>query len=159
VEPRSRGHGPLVWCCSKCGAIYHKDFARCPADGAEIVQTDRDPLLGTHVAQYVIDELIGEGGMGRVYRAHHAQLAHKLYAVKVLLGDVAATASSRKRFANEAELASRLEHPNLVGVLDFGETESGLPYIVMELVDGLVLTDLITRAPVEAGRVVRIARA
>ena len=117
----------------------------------------RDPLLGQSIGNYVIDELIGEGGMGRVYGAHHATLSSKRYAIKVLLGDSAATASMRKRFTHEAESASRLDHPNLVNVLDFGQMASGLPYIVMEYVDGMVLTDLMTK-PMDPARVVRIAR-
>jgi serine/threonine-protein kinase len=148
----------LVWCCAKCGAIYHKDFARCPSDGAEIITSDKDPLPGTQIAQYVIGSLLGEGGMGRVYRAHHADLAHKSYAIKVLLGDWSATASMRKRFAKEAKIASKLSHRNVVSVLDFGETKNGLPYIVMELVEGNGLGAMIDRAPMDPQRVVHLAR-
>jgi serine/threonine protein kinase len=147
-----------VWCCSKCGAVYHKDFPRCPNDGAEIVLTTGDPLIGKRIDNYVIDALVGEGGMGRVYRAHHANLPDKRYAIKVLLGDVAATASMRKRFVKEAEIASTLDHPNLVGVVDFGATPGGLPYIAMDFVDGEVLTAILDRAPMEWRRVVGLAR-
>ena len=147
-----------VWCCSSCGAVYHKDYPRCPNDGAEVVLAVRDPLLDQPIGNYVIDRLIGEGGMGRVYMAHHATLSSKRYAIKVLLGDAAATASMRKRFTHEAESASRLDHPNLVNVLDFGQMATGLPYIVMEYVDGTVLTDLMIK-PMDPARVVRIARA
>ena len=66
-----------VWCCSTCGAIYHRDYPRCPADGAEVVIAERDPLLGTAIGHYTVDRLIGEGGMGRVYLAHHAHLPNK----------------------------------------------------------------------------------
>ncbi|MDB4954248.1 MAG: serine/threonine protein kinase [Myxococcales bacterium] len=148
-----------VWCCSQCGAIYHKDYPRCPNDGAEIVMTTGDPLVGKRIDNYVIDDLIGEGGMGRVYRAHHANLPGKHYAIKVLLGDVAATASMRKRFVQEAQIASKLDHPNLVGVVDFGATPSGLPYIAMDFVDGEVLTDILDRGPMPWPRVVEIGRA
>ncbi|HET9987969.1 MAG TPA: protein kinase, partial [Kofleriaceae bacterium] len=146
-----------VWCCSNCGAVYHKDYPRCPNDGAEVVLAMRDPLLDKSIGNYVIERLIGEGGMGRVYVARHATLSAKRYAIKVLLGDAAATASMRKRFTQEAESASRLEHPNVVNVLDFGQMASGLPYIVMEYVDGTVLTQLMTK-PMDPARVVRIAR-
>ena len=98
-----------MWCCSKCGAVYHKDFPRCPNDGAEVVLSLRDPLLDQHIGHYAIDRLIGEGGMGRVYAAHHTSLPAMRYAIKVLLGDVAATSSMRRRFAMEAESASRLD--------------------------------------------------
>src|SRR5262245_12922120 len=95
--------GRLVWCCTKCGAIYRSDFPRCPNDGAEVLASNRDPLVGTTLEHYRIDALIGEGAMGRVYRASHTLLSAKHYAVKVLIGDFAITASSRLRFAKEAE--------------------------------------------------------
>lgn len=148
-----------VWCCTSCGAVYHKDFPRCPNDGAEVHLAQRDPLLDQSIGHYVIDRLVGEGGMGRVYAAHHATLPAKRYAIKVLLGDVAATSSMRRRFAKEAESASKLDHPNIVHVQDFGEMASGLPYIVMDYLDGVALTTLFEGCAMEPARVIRIARA
>ena len=148
-----------LWCCSTCGAVYHKDFPRCPNDGGEVVVSETDPLLGKTVGHYVVDRFIGEGGMGRVYEAHHATLPNKRYAVKVLLGDAGATPSMRKRFAREAESASRLVHPNVVGVTDFGATDGGLPYIVMDFVAGRSLDSIIDEAPMSPARVVRVTRA
>lgn len=148
-----------VWCCTSCGAVYHKDFPRCPNDGAEVQLAERDPLLDRTFGHYVVDRLIGEGGMGRVYAAHHATLSAKRYAIKVLLGDVAATSSMRRRFAKEAESASQLVHPNIVDVLDYGEMPSGLPYIVMDYVDGVPLTRLLDGCPMDPARVIRLARA
>ncbi len=158
IEPAEPRGGASTKYCTICGAIYRKDYARCPGDGGAIVVADRDPQLGRRLGNYVIDELIGEGGMGRVYRAHHAHLADARYAIKVLLGDVAATASMRKRFAQEAQVASRLDHDNLVPVLDFG-TAKGLLYIVMELVEGRVLSELVAGRPMAAREVVRMATA
>ncbi len=148
-----------VWCCSTCGAIYHKDYPRCPADGAEVVIAERDPMLGTQIGHYTIDKLIGEGGMGRVYLAHHAHLPNKRYAVKVLLGDHAASAAMRTRFTREAERASQLDHPNVVKVVDFGQTGHGLLYIVMDHVDGPSLVSLIADLPMAPARVIPLARA
>lgn len=148
-----------VWCCTSCGAVYHKDFPRCPSDGAEVQLALRDPLLDQSIGNYVIDRLIGEGGMGRVYAAHHATLPAKRYAIKVLLGDVAATSSMRRRFAKEADSASKLDHPNIVHVTDFGEMASGLPYIVMDYIDGVALTTLFDGCAMDPARVIRIARA
>ena len=155
----SRSGAEAVWCCSTCGAIYHKDYPRCPNDGGEVVVSPTDPILGKTIGRYVIDRFIGEGGMGRVYEAHHATLANKRYAVKVLLGDAGATPSMRKRFAREAESASRLVHPNVVGVIDYGATEGGLPYIVMDFVDGQSLAELIDSGPMPPARVIRLVRA
>jgi len=148
-----------VWCCSLCGAIYHKDYPRCPADGAEVVTAERDPLLGTQIGHYTIDRLLGEGGMGRVYLAHHAHLPNKRYAVKVLLGDHAASAQMRARFTREAERASQLDHPNVVKVVDFGQTGHGLLYIVMDHVDGPSLMSMIGEVPMPPAQVIALARA
>jgi len=155
----SRGAAEAVWCCSTCGAIYHKDFPRCPNDGGEVVVSATDPILGKTIGRYVIDRFLGEGGMGRVYEAHHATLANKRYAVKVLLGDAGATPSMRKRFAKEAESASRLVHPNVVGVIDYGATEGGLPYIVMDFVDGRSIAEMIEDGPIAVPHALRLARA
>ncbi|MEO8706135.1 MAG: protein kinase [Kofleriaceae bacterium] len=121
---------------------------------------DRDPLLGTIVAEhYSIEELIGEGGMGRVYRAHHLRLQRRHFAIKVLLGDLASTPEMRMRFAHEADAASRLDHPNVVPVVDFGRTESGLMFLAMELVDGYTLAEVIAaQAPMAPAHVIALAR-
>jgi len=148
-----------VWCCSTCGAIYHKDYPRCPADGAEVVMAERDPLLGTAIGHYTIDKLVGEGGMGRVYLAHHANLPNKRYALKVLLGDHAASVAMRARFTREAERASQLDHPNVVKVVDFGQTARGLLYIAMDFVEGPALVSLIGKQPMPPGRVIELSRA
>jgi serine/threonine-protein kinase len=156
MEAAVAGH--LVWCCTECGAIYRSDFPRCPNDGAEVIAASRDPLVGSTVDSYVIEALIGEGAMGRVYRAHHRHLHDRRYALKVLIGDLAVTASSRIRFEKEAESASRLDHPNVVGVFDVGRSKRGLLYIAMELVDGESAGTILDRGPMEVSRVLRIAR-
>ena len=117
-----------VRCCTTCGAVYRAEYPRCVNDGAEIVVMHGDPLVGKTIGPYVVDALVGEGGMGRVYRVHHALLPQKRYALKVLLGDFAATPTMRKRFEKEAQSASRLSHPNVVSVCDFGVTDAGLAY-------------------------------
>ncbi len=142
-----------------CSAVYRTDFDRCPSDGGALAINATDPLVGSVLAgQYEIDGLIGEGAMGRVYRAHHTRLTSKRYAIKVLLGDFAASAAMRMRFANEAETVSKLEHPNIVGVLDFGRTPSGLMYIVMELIDGPSLSKLCRPDPLAPRRAITLAR-
>lgn len=149
-----------VRCCSRCQAIYRADFERCPIDGAPIRLVDRDPLIGTVVAKhYLVEELIGEGGMGRVYRAHHTRLHHKHFALKIMVGDLAATLAMRMRFAQEADSASRLAHPNLVSVVDYGKTEEGLLFLVMDLIEGRTLAQAIAeQAPFAPRRAVAIAR-
>ncbi|CAN5770188.1 hypothetical protein BH11MYX2_BH11MYX2_12950 [soil metagenome] len=121
---------------------------------------DTDPLIGTTLGtHYVIDSFIGEGAMARVYRAHHALLTNKQFAVKVMIGDLAATLEMRLRFAAEADVASQLSHPNVVSVVDFGRSDGGLMYLVMELVAGRSLFDVITTdGPLPARRALALAR-
>jgi eukaryotic-like serine/threonine-protein kinase len=150
--------GPLR-CCNTCGASYRTDFGRCPLDGGEVVVADSDPLVGATLGgHYVIEALIGVGAMGRVYRAHHVRLLNKRYAVKVLYGELTASATMRMRFAHEAESASKLDHPNVVGVLDFGCTETGLMYLVMDLVGGPTLGALVEQGPLLRARALAFAR-
>jgi predicted Ser/Thr protein kinase len=117
-----------------------------------------EDLTGVTIAgRYVIEKCIGQGGMGRVYRARHASLSRH-FAIKVLFDTVATDEKARKRFDQEAEAASRLEHPNLVPVIDRGEWDSRL-FLVMEYVEGGNLADVIyNEAPLAPERVVGLAR-
>src|SRR5690349_8931239 len=108
-------------CCRTCRAVFRTDFLRCPNDGSAIELVDRDPLIGHTVGSYVVDAFLGDGAVGRVYRVHHERLEHRQLALKVLIGDFAASVAMRMRFAQEAAAASRLEHPNVVSVVDFGK--------------------------------------
>jgi eukaryotic-like serine/threonine-protein kinase len=151
--------GEQVRHCSKCLAIYRSEFTRCPVDGAHVITSSSDPMIGVTIAEhYQIDELIGIGSSGRVYLAHHSRLAQRRFALKVLFGDLAATATARMRFTHEAESASRLAHPNLVSVVDFGRTPAGLLYLAMDYIEGPTLAQLIAReGAMPQERAVRIA--
>ncbi len=95
-----------------------------------------DPRLGSILAdRYRVVRLIGQGGMGRVYEAQHVTVSRR-FAVKVMEPAYAAHPDSLRRFENEAKLAGSLEHPNLVAVTDFGRAGDGLPYLVMEFLEG-----------------------
>jgi serine/threonine-protein kinase len=145
--------------CTTCRAVYVSDFVRCPNDGGTLDVTDDDPLVGTDVSHYHVDAFIGGGAMGRVYRAHHTLLQHKQVALKVLRGDLAATMAMRLRFTQEAESASRLVHPNVVSVSDFGRTETGLLFIAMDFIEGRNLADIIiTEGPLTATRTIALAQ-
>jgi len=124
--------------CGTCGGAFPDGFRACPYDGTPLV-VGVDPLIGSVLDRYEILDLVGEGGLGRVYIAQHVRLERR-YALKVPSAKAASTPKARQRFAQEAIAASRLDHPNVVGVVDFGETPSGLIYIVMELADGDSLT-------------------
>jgi serine/threonine protein kinase len=144
--------------CTSCYAIYRTDFERCPLDGCILALSANDPLIGRAIGRYVIESKIGEGGMGRVYRAHVIDDPSREVAVKVLLGDLAASSVMRQRFAREAESARHLDHPHIVGVLDFGHTPAGLPFMAMELIEGTNLALILQKGPMQSDRVIRIAR-
>jgi serine/threonine-protein kinase len=139
-------------------ATYRGGFETCPVDGATLAATDADPLIGVTIAdQYVVDRCVGEGAMGRVYLAHHARLKRRKFAMKVLLGDLAADPTMRLRFAQEAEAASRLQHPNVVPVLDFGKTDGELHYLVMDFIEGGTLSDHIEKGALSEKESIDIA--
>jgi hypothetical protein len=150
--------GSALRCCASCGASYRSAFARCPNDGGVVATVARDPLIGATLEPYAVDGVLGEGAMGRVYRARHARLAARQYAIKVLWGDLAITPEARIRFAREAQSASLLDHPNVVGVVDFGRSRKGLLYLAMELVEGPTLAAVIDARPLDPARAIRIAR-
>lgn len=93
---------------------------------------------------YRIVRPIDKGGMGEVYEASHARLSGR-YAVKVLPPEFAANKTMLLRFRREAQIASGLQHPNIVQVIDFHQMEDGRPYLVMEYLDGENLANLMAR--------------
>jgi len=99
------------------------------------------PMPGTRFGRYELVDRIGAGGMGEVWRARDQEL-HRDVAVKFLPERFASDALRLGRFAQEARAASSLNHPNIVTIHDIGQVE-GLPYIVMELVEGRTLRDLV----------------
>ncbi len=100
------------------------------------------PFLG----HYRLDDLLGQGGMGEVYRAFDTRLNRRV-AVKVMRSDTAAASADVERFLREARAASALNHPNIVTIHDVGDTGDGGHFIVQELVEGRVLRSLVTERP------------
>src|SRR5579871_6468186 len=92
--------------------------------------------------RYRIEALVGEGGFGLVFRATQLPIGRSV-ALKMLIVDSEANPDGRARFRREAELAQRLEHPNTVRLYDFGETETGQPFIAWELLKGRPLDAVI----------------
>jgi hypothetical protein len=106
---------------------------------------------------YLVQELIGVGGMGRVYRAIQINLGRPV-ALKLLRPALASEATVVQRFHREARACSRLHHPNVIQVLDFGQTEDGALFIVMEYVPGRSLLGLLEdEAPLAEPRAVHLA--
>ncbi|MGF6822783.1 serine/threonine protein kinase [Microbacterium sp. ZKA21] len=107
--------------------------------------------------RYRVDQLIGHGGMAKVYRGYDLTLGRDV-AIKILDPDLARDTAFRTRFRLEAQAASRMSHPSIVRVFDAGEDVSGaqpVPYIVMELVEGTLLKAIIADGPVPAADAVR----
>ncbi len=114
-----------------------------------------DPLIGrVFEGKYRLDQPLGGGGMGTVYRATHLMIDRPV-AVKVLSQRFVGDETAQHRFRREARASGRMQHPNAVMVNDFGATEDGWLYIVMELLEGLTLRDLLAReAPLDPARAV-----
>ncbi|MEM6961527.1 MAG: protein kinase, partial [Myxococcota bacterium] len=104
-----------------------------------------DPYIGTTLlGQFQIEELIGVGGMGAVYRARQQNLDRDV-AVKILHGELAGNEDVLRRFRREAKVTTKLDHPNVVDVLLFGALPEGSPYLVMEYLQGESLGVLLGR--------------
>jgi hypothetical protein len=107
------------------------------------------------LGQYVLENKIGEGGMGEVYRARHGMM-RRPSAIKLLRGDRASDAALL-RFEREVRLTAQLTHPNTITLFDYGRTQDGIFYYAMELLDGANLQRIVELAgPQPAARVARI---
>ena len=116
-----------------------------------------DPLIGRKLAgRYEVLERLGEGGAGVVYRGRQTHLG-RFVAIKVLHQDTASSTEWRRRFQREAIALSVLAHPNVVPVTDFG-VDHGVPFLVMELLEGQTLGALIKEGPLPLWRALEIAR-
>ncbi|MGE0872700.1 MAG: protein kinase [Kofleriaceae bacterium] len=122
-------------------------------------QTDAEPdLIGLEIdGRYRIVELIGEGGMGKVYLAEHIEIGKRV-ALKVLHQSYSRMPDLVERFRREARAASKIGHPNIVDVTDSGTTEDGSVYFVMEYLEGVELGSVIEReGAIDVARALRIA--
>jgi CHASE2 domain-containing sensor protein/predicted Ser/Thr protein kinase len=114
-----------------------------------------EAMIGHQLSRYRIEEKLGRGGMGVVYRAKDPRLDRDV-AIKVLPGRALADETARRRFRREAQALSKLNHPHIAGILDF-DTQEGTDFLVMEFVPGTPLAARIKRGPLPEPEVVRIA--
>ncbi|MBO6935003.1 MAG: serine/threonine protein kinase [Deltaproteobacteria bacterium] len=135
--------------CPLCGVRYDAAATFCQKDGARLTaEGEEDPFLGKMLLdQFRIEEAIGAGGMGTVYRARQTSLNRDV-AIKILHSELTRNPDAVRRFRREAKVATQLEHPNLVRVFLFGELpktddipDGGL-YLAMEYLDGRSMVDL-----------------
>jgi len=170
--------------CPVCATEYADGTAECPKDGARLdepvapvaatgapavavavapvvpaIDEKFDSLVGSALAgRYLIVRRIGEGGMGAVYEAKHTVIGKRV-AVKVLLEKFHSNRDLVARLLQEARLASSIGHENIVDVTDFGTTDDGRSFVVMEFLEGEPLAQLVMReAPLPVERSLRIAR-
>ncbi len=143
--------------CLSCAKEYSPEMIICPDDDTLLTPVIVDTLIGTTLAEkYQILEKLGSGGMGLVYKARH-NLMKRLVAIKLMLPQFAASATALKRFRQEAQAASHLNHPNILKVYDFGVTPQGLPYLVMDLLEGTNLSaELMAHGYLPLGRSLNI---
>jgi hypothetical protein len=124
---------------------------------AAVVRWERSVRQAAQLGQYVLEEELGRGGMGIVYRARHA-LMRRPTALK-LLGPEATDASRHERFEQEVRATAKLSHPNTITIYDYGHTPEGVFYYAMELLDGVTLEQAVSMGgPFTQARVVHVLR-
>jgi tRNA A-37 threonylcarbamoyl transferase component Bud32 len=144
--------------CPSCNSDAGEVAKFCPSCGAAIVRGPvGEEIVGRTVAgKYRVEALIGEGGMGKVFRATQLSL-EKTVVLKVLRASLLSDERTVARFQREAKAASRLNHPNSIGIIDFGQGEDGSLYIAMEHVAGRDLHQLLSHeGPLDEPRMAHI---
>src|SRR5881296_3675493 len=132
--------------CPVCSTEFPDDVKFCPNDGATLRSAaPMSDLVGQVVAdRYHVVKKLGEGGMGQVYLAEHVKMGRRS-AIKVMNPSLVHDPDAVARFNREAANASRITHPNVCAIYDFGETPDGTIYLAMEFIEGEPLTDVLAR--------------
>jgi len=124
--------------CPECGKCLDDDQLNCPRDGFPLNVS----LKGTRLidGKYLLERCLGSGAMGSVYQAKHIEL-QKIFALKLIRHSGLSNASYLARFRTEAKALGKLQHPNVVQVTDYGidPRNRGIPYLVMEYLEGMTL--------------------
>jgi len=148
--------------CPQCNTEYPEEQLFCPKDGSTLKSKGGTAdLVGSIIQKvYHVKKKLGEGGMGTVYLAEHVKMGRKS-ALKVMNPGMVHDADAISRFNREAANASKINHPNVAAVYDFGETEDGLIFLAMEFIEGPSLTKVIEEAgslpPLRAADITRQA--
>ncbi len=141
--------------CPRCHFQYPDDHETCFVDGA-VLRDVQDRRIGTLVAgRYFIETILGAGAMAIVYRARRT-VSNQPVAIKILSSRLARDEKLRERFRREAKNAAAVAHPNIIEIYDFGDTDDGTSFLVMELLEGVRLTNIIGGNPLPPSEVARI---
>ncbi len=142
ADPAHAAPASGVMECPQCGRCFETPQAVCPGDGAAL----QFAFAGTQLidGKYFVERRLGRGGMGAVYLAQHLGL-EKHFALKLIAHEGAISPDFRESFENEARALGRLHHPNIVDVTDYGvdARSGGLPYLVMEYLQGKTLSEVL----------------
>ncbi len=129
--------------CLNCGGKFDDEKTHCPADGLKLVSLEGGSLVGTVIDdRYKIESIIGRGALGTVYKANQ-ELVGRPVAVKVLHSYLISDTDTVKRFQQEARGVSRLKHPHIITIFDYGLLPNGLPYIAMDYLKGDTLAKIL----------------
>jgi len=129
--------------CLTCSQEFGGELTVCPHDGTHLTPLGNADLLGTVLdGRYEIQEVLAGGGMGLVYRARH-RLMNRTVAIKVLHKHMVTSPDALKRFQLEAQAVSSLAMPNILTIFDFGISQQGQPYMVMDYLAGVSLADVL----------------
>lgn len=131
--------------CPACKKEFAGTLVVCPHDKTMLMNVKEDELIGTVLNErYVITSEIGRGGMSIVYKGIQ-QPMDRTVAIKMLQAQLVSDQISIKRFQQEAQAASHLQHPNVITIYDYGVVATGQPYLVMDYLEGESLADIIKR--------------
>src|SRR5580765_610610 len=145
--------------CPQCSRTFPATVKLCPDDGT--VLDEQTPPGSKNLGmvldgKYRLDSYLSRGGMGSVYKATHVML-NKAVAVKMINAEIVSSPEIVRRFQREARSATTLNHPNIAGVYDLGQTGDGTLYIVMEFIDGPSLKSVLSKeAPMAPARIVSL---
>jgi serine/threonine protein kinase/tetratricopeptide (TPR) repeat protein len=144
---------PATRACPQCKLRLELSVDQCPQCGTDLIKPIQEDASFKHKYEFI--STVGSGGMGIIYKARQIVL-NKLVAIKMLHSHMAG-ADAFRRFQIEGKAASLLHHKYIVDVHDFGSTESGRPYMVMDYVEGLTLAqELADHGPLKQDRFLRI---
>ncbi len=142
--------------CPKCQSELDPSAALCPQCGEPVAGSPAEELLGqTLLGHYLVEKVLGQGGMSLVYRGKHV-LTEQAVAIKILPPELAVHAALKARFLEEARALAKLEHPNIVRLYNFGE-DRGRLCLIMQMVDGETFErQIFDRGHIEPAEAIRV---